>query len=99
MQDKLFSEVRTLGEAEDILRDAGIDWMGTFQFTYPERHPAHMLKNKGIHIYFQDSDRNDIAYYTAHMESLMIFAEPRIVDAGFNTMGEFKLNHRRQSHV
>ena len=33
----------------------------------------------GIHIYYQDADGNDLAYYTPMMETGFIFEEPRQV--------------------
>jgi hypothetical protein len=36
----------------------------------------------GVHVYFEDAEGNEIAYWTAGMNTLHIFATPRIVGPG-----------------
>jgi hypothetical protein len=62
----------------------------TFQFTYPERNGYHMLKDRGIHIYFMDDNNNDLGYYTPMLEVLCIFEKPRQVSPRLLEKGEIK---------
>jgi hypothetical protein len=85
-KDLGFSNVQTLGEAKDIVKD--------YQLLNKKKNLCiAIVQNKfktrnyygseridlGIHQYFIDMFGNEIAYYTPIMESLMIFDTPRKV--------------------
>ena len=85
-KDLGFSNVKTLGEAADIVMD--------YELFNKVQHPhIAIVRNKfegrkiygqpntsfGIHEYFIDCFGREIGYYTPIMESLMIFATPRKV--------------------
>ena len=86
-KDNGFSNVKTLGEAADIVMD--------YELFNKIQHPhIAIVQNKferrkspydsqrydfGIHHYFIDCFGREIGYYTPITESLMIFATPRKV--------------------
>ena len=89
-KDTLFQGVQCLGDAKNLMHEHNAVFASTFQFTYPERNSYHMLKDKGIHIYFMDCYGRDIGYYTPIMETLCIFQTARNVDPNLLTKGERK---------
>ena len=85
-KDKGFSNVKTLGEAADIVMD--------YELFNKIQHPhIAIVQNKfegrriygqrkvdfGVHHYFIDCFGREMGYYTPLMDSLMIFDTPRKV--------------------
>lgn len=78
--DKGFTNVRTLGEAKDILRKLEIPFVDIVQNKFKDRRfYGGYNETLGIHMYFLIANGDEVAYYTPCMESLLIFGIPRKV--------------------
>lgn len=86
-KDLGFSNVKTLGEAADIVMDYELynkiqhPHIAIVQNRFEGRKTLYSEARKeyGIHHYFIDCFGREIGYYTPLMDSLMIFATPRKV--------------------
>ena len=104
-KDKGFSNVKTLGEAADIVMDYELfekiqhPHIAIVQNKFEGRKSPWSRGNEfGIHHYFIDCFGREIGYYTPIMDTLMIFATPRKVgikqDLIYKPRFE-RSNHRR----
>ena len=77
--NKGFSDVRSLGEAEDVLNSLNVPYEVCIRQDLSARNFSGLERyQEGVHIYFMnDAKTVDFGYYTPLMNSLIINGKPR----------------------
>jgi len=78
--EPLFTKVFTKGEAQEILKQMGVEVAseGVLPIYKKDWYTGLQKSNGYIHLYFFNSDGKEVAYYTPTMQTMRVHTTPRI---------------------
>lgn len=80
MGNGAYRDVSCWSDCVDLLRDEGIEVERVAEQTLMRRDwTGEVRESSGVHVYFENSDGDEVAYYTPSLETLFVFDVPRKV--------------------